>query len=342
MNDVDTIATMRVLDGVRADSLPIDALIAGAQPVLLPGLAREWALVDAGRRGARDAMDYLRRHDGGQPVRYSYGAPEIAGRPFYSDDATRLNVEVRRGGLGDLLDAIAAHADDPRPPTYYLASLPVDASLPGFRAANDLDFGHASVPALASIWIGNRVTASCHYDAPNNIACCAVGRRRFTVFPPDQIGNLYPGPLAPTPGGQVVSMVDFDRPDLDRFPRFAHALDTAVTAVLEPGDAVFIPSMWWHHVQGLDAFNVLVNYWWNGAPDHLSTPMLALYHALWTIRDRPECEKDAWRAVFEHYVFGPPEQAGHHLPEQARGPLAPIDQTRARQLRAMLTAGLNR
>lgn len=337
-----TVAAMRELDGCRADALPLDALIEGAQPVVMRGLARGWALVEAGRSGGRQAMDYLRRHDGGQPVPYSYGAPEIAGRPFYSEDATRLNVEVRRSGLGDLLDAIAAHADDPRPPTYYLASLPVDAHLPGFRAANDLDFHGASVHAPPSIWIGNRVTASCHYDAPNNIACCAVGRRRFTVFPPDQIGNLYPGPLAPTPGGQVVSMVDFAHPDLDRHPRFPRALETAVSAVLEPGDAVFIPSMWWHHVQALDAFNVLVNYWWNGAPDHLSTPMLALYHALWTIRDRPATEKDAWRAVFEHYVFGPPEQAGQHLPPQGRGPLSPIDETQARRLRALLTAGLNR
>jgi ribosomal protein L16 Arg81 hydroxylase len=111
---------------------------------------------------------------------------------------------------------------------------------------------------------------------------------------------------------------------------------------LAPGDAIFIPSMWWHHVQALEAFNVLVNYWWSSMPAWIPTPMHALHHALWAIRDRPEAEKQAWRAVFEHYVFGDARGAGAHLPEPARGLLAPLDETTARQLRAMLIDRLNR
>jgi cupin-like protein len=217
-----------------------------------------------------------------------------------------------------------------------------DGCLPGFREANDLDFTRYGVEAPPSIWIGNRVVASCHYDAPNNLACCAVGRRRFTVFPPEQIGNLYPGPLEPTPGGQAVSVVDFAAPDFERYPRFREALANGQGAVLEPGDAIFIPSMWWHHVQGLDGFNVLVNYWWSSLPPYAPAPMHALYHALWTIRDRPEREKQAWREVFEYYVFGPSERAGEHLPEAARGVLGPVDETLARRIRAMLIGKLNR
>ncbi|GAA5069111.1 cupin-like domain-containing protein [Lysobacter panacisoli] len=335
-------ARVRVIDDVRADALPLDELIASAEPAVLRGVARDWALVQAGLRSTHEAMDYLRGEYNGEAVTYSWGDRDVAGRPFYNDAFTDLNFEVRRGRLEQVLDEIAACADDPRPPTYYVASLLIDTRFPRMRATNDLGLRAHGIDAPPSIWIGNRVTASCHYDAMNNIACCAVGRRRFTLFPPEQIGNLYPGPLEPTPGGQAVSVVDFDAPDFQRHPRFRDALASGQSAVLEPGDAIFIPSLWWHHVQGLEAFNVLVNYWWSSVPAYVPTPMHALYHAMWAIRDRPEREKQAWREVFDYYVFGAAERAGEHLPEAARNVLGPVDETLARQLRAMLIAKLNR
>ncbi|MCW2036051.1 cupin-like domain-containing protein [Xanthomonas campestris] len=338
----DAMAPIAERSDCTADALPLAALCAAAEPVVLRGVARDWQLVQAGQRGDAEAMAVLRRFDRAQPLQYSYGGPEIAGRPFYTDDDTDLNFEVRRGSLGSVLEAIEAHRNDAQPPTYYLASLPVDDYLPGLRSGNDLDMRASGSNVQPSIWVGNRVVASCHYDVPNNLACCAVGQRRFTLFPPEQITNLYPGPLEPTPGGQVVSMVDLAAPDLQRYPRFAQALPHARTAVLQPGDAVFIPSMWWHHVMALQPFNVLVNYWWGSMPAHVPAPMPALYHALWAIRDRPAAEKAAWRAVFDYYVFGPAEQAGAHLPEAARQVLGTIDPALARQLRALLIARLNR
>lgn len=338
----DVAASIRVIEGCKPDALPLQDLLASGQPAVLRGLVRDWGLVQAGLRSMPEAMDYLRGHYNGQPVTYSYGGADVAGRPFYNDDFTALNCEVRRSPLGDVLDEIAAHAPDAKPPTYYVASLLIDSRFPRFREQNDLGFPAHGVDAPPSIWIGNRVTASCHYDALNNIACCAVGRRRFTVFPPEQIENLYPGPLEPTPGGQAVSVVDFEAPDFERFPGFLEALASAQTTVLEPGDAVFIPSLWWHHVQGLEAFNVLVNYWWSSVPAHIPTPMNALYHALWTIRDRPERERQAWRSIFDYYVFGDAQRAGEHLPEAARNVLGPIDEAMARQMRAMLIGKLNR
>jgi len=339
---MESLASVTERSDVRPDALPVDELLDGGQPVVLRGLVGDWALTQAGRRSTADAMDCLRGFYRQRPIQYSYGAPEIAGRVFYTDDGMRINCEVRRGSLDELLDAIAAHLDDPRPPTWYMASAPVDALLPGFRERDDLDFAASGIDAPPRIWIGNRTTASAHYDAMNNIACCAVGRRRFTLFPTEQIDNLYPGPLEPTPGGQVISMVDFTSPDFERYPRFRDALATAQSVVLEPGDAIYVPNLWWHHVEGLEPFNVLVNYWWSSVPAYMPTPMHALYHALWTIRDRPEREKRAWRAIFDYYVFGPAGLAGEHLPETARDVLAPLDETMARRLRSMLIDRLNR
>lgn len=333
---------IRTLENLDPGALPLASLVEQGEPVVLKGIAQAWGLVQARRSSLQEAMAYLRRFDVGAPIQYSFGGPDIGGRPFYNEDFTRLNFEVRRGVLAEVLGGIADHLHDATPPTYYVASLLVDRSLPGFTQANDLSLSAYGIEAPASIWIGNRVVASCHFDAPDNVACCLVGRRQFTLFPPDQIENLYPGPFDPTPGGQVVSVVDFDAPDFERHPRFRAALAEARTAVLEPGDAIFIPSMWWHHVRGLEPFNVLLNYWWRRSPAFLSSPLPALQHALWTIRDLPAREKEAWARLFEYYVFGPGERAGEHLPAQARDLLGPIDETQARRIRAMLLGRLNR
>lgn len=333
---------MRTLEGLAPGALPLEALVDAGEPVVLRGIARDWPMVQAGLRSTQAALGYLRGFEAGVPVPYSFGGPEIEGRPFYNEDFTRLNVEVRRGVLTQVLDDIEATLEAPRPPTYYVASLLIERALPGFAQHNDAGLAGQGIDASASIWIGNRVTASCHFDTPDNLACCAVGRRRFTLFPPEQIDNLYPGPLDPTPGGQVVSVVDIDRPDFARHPRFRDALASAQTAVLEPGDAIFIPSLWWHHVRSLAPFNVLVNYWWRSSPAFLSSPLPALHHAMWAVRDLPPREKQAWATIFEYYVFGPGERAGQHLPDAARGALAPFDETQARRMRAQLLARLNR
>jgi len=169
-----------------------------------------------------------------------------------------------------------------------------------------------------------------------------AGRRRFTLFPPEQLPNLYIGPLDFTPAGQAISLVDFHQPDLARFPRFADALEHAQVAELAPGDVLFIPSMWWHHIEALETFNVLVNYWWRDVPAYMDSPMNALMLALMTIRDLPPAQRRIWQDVFRHYVFEPGEATTGHIPETARRVLGPLDENRARELRARLLQRLNR
>ncbi|MHA6720651.1 cupin-like domain-containing protein [Sphingomonas sp. RS6] len=346
MNQAAAVApAVRELNGIAPDAIPFDALMAEGAPVILRGVAADWPLVRAGRESAAAAMAVIRRFDAGKPVVTFIGEPAIGGRFFYDEHVTGLNFEGRRMALAALFDQMLPRLDDAAAPSVYVGSTDLDQYLPGFRGENDLALTHpmfAEHPPIASIWIGNRTTATCHYDMSNNLAVCAVGRRRFTLFPPDQVANLYPGPLEPTPGGQVVSMVDFQAPDFDRHPRFRDALATAQVAEMAAGDLLFYPAMWWHHVEALDRFNVLVNYWWNTSPGWLDTPQLTLLHALLSLRDRPDSEKAAWRALFDYYVFGPADRAGAHLPEAARGPLGPIDQAQARRLRARLLNGLNR
>ncbi|RME67277.1 MAG: cupin-like domain-containing protein, partial [Alphaproteobacteria bacterium] len=101
-------------------------------------------------------------------------------------------------------------------------------------------------------------------------------------------------------------------------------------------------SMWWHHVEAKDAFNVLVNYWWRTVPAFLGTPQDALTHAMLTLRDLPAAERKIWRDVFDYYVFGDDAERASHIPEKIRGILAPITQDSARRIRAFLLNRLNR
>ncbi|MBB5711010.1 cupin-like domain-containing protein [Sphingomonas xinjiangensis] len=336
----------RVIEGIAPDAIPFDALMVEQQPAILRGVACDWPLVREGLGSAKSALDYLAGFDAGRSVVAFTGAPAIQGRFFYNEALTGFNFEGARVGLSAMLKRIVDHLVDVDAPSFYIGSTDLGTYLPGLReAGNDLVLNHAMFvanPPITSIWIGNRTVATAHYDMSHNLACCAVGRRRFTLFPPEQVANLYPGPLEPTPGGQVVSMVDFRQPDFAAHPDFRTALETAEIAELEPGDVLFYPALWWHHVEALDPFNVLVNYWWNTSPAFMDTPQNTLLHAMLSLRDRPAPEKTAWKALFDYYIFGPSERASAHLPEHARGPLSSLDAATARRLRAQLIGKLNR
>lgn len=317
----------------------LDARLKGArEPFVVRGLVADWPLVEAGRRSGRDARAYLLRHCRDTLFTASIGTPECGGRLFY-DEAMQMNFRTVRSRLPELFADIDRAEGAPDAPPVYLSSIDVHDFFEGLHEANHVDLGSRS--CLASIWIGTSTRIAAHNDFPDNLACVAAGRRRFTLLPPDQFRNLYLGPLDNTPAGRAVSMVDFHAPDFEAHPGFGEALRHAQVAELEPGDAIYIPSTWWHHVEGLAPFNVMVNYWWRETPRWLGQPQEALTHAILSIRDLPEHERRHWREMFEHYVFGDPEEAVAHIPLHARGVLGPVTPETAGRIRAFLLRALN-
>lgn len=312
-------------------------VLQSTQPVLLRGLVNHWPLVQAAQRSNADFCDYLRGFGADTRLALWRGGPEIGGRFFYNDDFSGFNYRSEVQAFGALLDELLAGSPD----ALYLGSTHIDSAFPGLRRQNDL-VELARFSPIVSIWLGNRMQVAAHFDLPDNIACVVAGRRRFTLFPPDQVGNLYIGPLDLTPAGQPISLVDHTRPDLDRFPRYAQALEHAQVFELLPGDALFIPSQWWHGVESLEPVSALVNFWWRQSPAFMDTPLNTLMMALLSLRDLPPAQRDAWRALFDHYIFDADEQTAAHIPPAARGVLAPINDNSARQLRAMLLNRLNR
>ncbi|WP_114228914.1 MULTISPECIES: cupin-like domain-containing protein [Sphingomonas] len=322
------------------DAAALDARLRGADtPFVVRGLAADWPLVRAGQRSGGAAREYLLQHRRERAFTFSLGAAGAGERLFY-DDAMAMNFRTLKGSLPEVFGAIDATEGQADGPAIYLASIDMQSYFDGLDEANRIDLGERR--PLASIWIGTPTRIAAHNDVPDNLAVCAVGHRRFTLFPPEQFANLYLGPIDHTPAGRTVSMVDLKRPDFAAFPRFREALATAQVAELGPGDALFIPSLWWHHVEALDPFNVLVNYWWRETRPYLGMPQDALHHAMLAIRDLPPAAKAHWRALFDHYVFDNDEGLTAHIPAGARGVLDPLTPETAGSLRANILRSLSR
>lgn len=335
----DASAPIRVIN-CSVDFVLTDDVLLSEQPILLRNLVAHWPIVNKAKSSTAAALEYLLQFYSGIEVVEVQGDAALKGRIAYNSDFTALNCVASKKPLTQVFDDLVAAAHQPEPPLYYMGTTSIPLLLPGFSATNGLDL--AKQNASAFMWIGNRSCVPAHYDLPDNIACNIVGRRRFTLFPPDQLANLYIGPLDFTPAGQAISLVDVRAPDFEKFPKYRHAQRAALIAELEPGDALLLPSMWWHHVEGLDDLNILVNYWWRQSPAYMGSPADVLELALLAMRDLPPAQKQAWKGLLDHYVFNNSSDTSAHIPEHARGSVGELNDTLARKIKAKILARFNR
>lgn len=317
--------------------MTIAELVSLDRPVVMRRLALDWPIVRADDKAA-----YLRRFDNGVRIEMSVAAPKHRGRLFYTDDMAGLNFTKQLATISAVLDRLQAAAASPDGETIAAQAVSVAETLPGFAEENRLAVFKGSV--RAHIWIGNRVVTATHHDMFSNIAVVVAGRRRFTLFPPDQVANLYVGPFEFTPAGTPASLVDPEAPDFDRFPRSAEALAHAHYAELTAGDAIYIPHMWWHHVRSLDELSVLVNYWWDEAPMAQPglAPINAMIHALLSFEGVPDEQRAAWRAMFDHFVFHANGDPSAHIPEACRGVRGALSAESKARLRRTLAQMMGR
>jgi len=308
-------------------------ILPAAVPAVLRGLVAGWPAVARARASPEAVCNYLLACDNGQPVDALLLAPGEKGRLFYGPGMDGFNFARRRLPVSQVIEQLARYSQFAEPPSVAVQSAPIAACLPRFGHENRLDAGllGARDEAAPRIWIGNAIVTPAHFDESDNIACVVAGRRRFTLFPPEQVGNLYIGPLDYAPTPTPISMVDFSAPDLARFPRFAQAMAAALVADLGPGDAIYIPPLWWHHVQSSAPLSILVNYWWKAAgqaqvPDTAPerTPMQAMIDAMAALRALPPAQRRAWGALFAHYVFDAGVDPAAHIPAHRQGVLSKV------------------
>jgi hypothetical protein len=294
------------------------------EPTILRGICAHWPATQAAARSWEALSDYLLRLDSGIFGQAFVGSPSIAGRYFYSDDLTGFNFDRVDMSLSDAIAKMAEASADPSQSSVYLGSIAADEHVPGFAEQNALAI--VPHPIRPRLWVGNASSVSSHYDTFDNIACVVAGRRRFTLYPPEAIGDLYVGPIDFTMAGPPVALAVGSTPGDPRYPKFEPIRNKAYVAELEPGDALYLPKLWWHQVQATEPLNLLVNYWWDAFSSGPEGPYPSMMLAMIAIAERPARERAAWRAFFDHYVF---RTRGHplaHLPPEKHGVLGPLKQ----------------
>lgn len=302
------------------------------RPVLLPGAARSWPLLSG--TGANGVIEMLNRLDAGSEAEIFIGKAEIEGRYDYAPALAGFNFTRENIAVAEGLQRIADRAGGHDGQALYMGSLRSERHFPGIEAYTRLPFVPDAVKP--QFWVGNASRVACHYDTMDNVACVAAGRRRFTLYPPEAIADLYVGPIDRTIAGQPISLSAGSEPGDPRFPRFEAIRDSALVSELEAGDAIYIPKLWWHQVEALDDLNVLVNFWWDGFAAGSDPPYAAMLLAMITLAERPASERAAWRAWFDHYVF---RLHGHplaFLPEEQRGILGPLTGGNYQRLRTVV------
>ena len=306
---------------------------ASGRPFVVRQLHSDWPLVQKGRESASALKQYLLSFSLKREFVFAIGEPEQKGKIFYNRDMG-VNFVERRAPFETVLGYFDEIRDAGEDVALYLSSLEIHkyfenllSETPAYLAGDN---------CRAGLWIGNKIQVPLHNDFPSNVACVIGGRRKFTLMPPAQFENLYLGPIDFTPAGRAVSMVDLENPDFKKYPKFAKALEQALTAELSPGDIIYIPSMWWHAVEGLDDFNVMLNFWWREKPVFVGGPDAAMKLAIATIRDLPHPEKHHWKQLFEYYVFNNTEENVSHIPEKGRGILSIINSDLARKIKSYL------
>jgi hypothetical protein len=324
----------RVKERQAVDQQTLSGEIAAAhQPVVMRGLVRDWPLVSAASGSIEDTANYLFPHCDDKPVNTFIGESAMKGRFFYGDDLKSFNFERVQISVRQLFERLGDQATLENPQHIFAGAIPVPERAKSLVDENRNPLLGQETEQLISLWIGNQSRTAAHWDLAQNIACVVRGPRRFTLFPTEQVKNLYIGPLDFTLSGQAISLVDFHAPDFERFPRFKLALQHAQVAELEPGDAIYIPSLWFHHVESFDPLSILMNYWWRDAPEFMVTPLLTMLHSLLTIRDLPAAERQAWKTLFDHYIFQTDGDPMMHIPQDARGVFGELTPEKVQGLR---------
>jgi hypothetical protein len=137
-------------------------------------------------------------------------------------------------------------------PVAHVAPTLLTQRLQGYEALHHQN-NHSHNPEILdprgpSLWMGTNGSATqAHYDVADNVIVQLFGTKRIRCYPPKAATALYVFPDAHPRARK--SQVNFDAPDSERFPHFATLAPPVLDVILTPGDAIWIPAFWFHHVK---------------------------------------------------------------------------------------------
>jgi len=185
-------------------------------------------------------------------------APELGG----PDHSIRSE---RKYGFSQVCSMISRSLSDKSSPRIYMQSHAVQ-NFPDLckrigRLPEAIPSSIDNARKFRRVWIGSGGhIVNLHYDDNMNFCFMLAGQKRFTLFPFHALPNLYPAPLDKGIGGAPASCVRLSPPDFKKYPRLEIALKEMRVAHLKPGEILYLPPYWWHHVESI-GLNAMINEW---------------------------------------------------------------------------------
>jgi Cupin-like domain/SCP-2 sterol transfer family len=209
-------------------------------PVILPNYTAKWPLMQMSREELKGVLG---------------GAQGIVVQQDYVKD----KVNLKRGSVpmsyAEFIDRLNDPSTASGPPPY-MANSPIPEALYPFIEFPP--YYPRELYQLPKLWLGAGGTYSgLHRDGTDNLYVQVWGRKRFLLASPDEWKYFYTW-STDLRGGLEGCDVDPENPDLDRFPLFAQA--NIIKVDLSPGDMLYLPEGWFHHVRSL-SLSLSINFW---------------------------------------------------------------------------------
>lgn len=138
------------------------------------------------------------------------------------------------------------------------------------------------------LWIGKNTQSGLHYDYNDNFLIQIYGHKKVFLVCPADTKYLYP-----LPENFTKTQVNPCEPNFTQFPKFKYA--TLWEGELNPGEALFIPKGWFHHIYA-PSESISLNCWY-GKELSMSRFLLSFY------RSGKEVWLQFFKDFFRHGVF---------------------------------------